>query len=168
MLKGLINMPLGYKPIYILNELHWLGIRQRSICIILVLTNKALHNISPPYITTLLTPYTPTRMLWSTSKSLLTVQKYNNVTYGAQALSRFAPSQYTKLPLEISHSPTLEIFKVRIKIHLLNQASSHMYYACTVSYLFTIVGFYFQHLYSISRATCNREKHFRKGISLKH
>ena len=103
-------------------ELHWLPIHQHILLKILVLTYKGLHDLAPSYISALLTPYTPSRTLQSSSKTLLTVPKYNTVSYGACAFSHFAPSEYNKLPPEITEFATLEIFKSRLKTHLLRLA----------------------------------------------
>ena len=55
----------------ILYNLHWLPINYRIIFEILLITYKALNNLAPSYIHDLLTPYTPSRQLCSSSNNLL-------------------------------------------------------------------------------------------------
>ncbi len=105
-------------------ELHWLPIRHRILYKILVIVYKGLHGLAPPYITALLVPHTPARNLRSSCKALLTIPKHNTATYGARAFSRFAPSQYNRLPCEITESASLNIFKARLKTHLFKLAFS--------------------------------------------
>ena len=102
----------------ILMELHWLHIRHRILFKILVLIYKGLHGHAPLYISALLVPHTPARNLTSSCKALLTIPKHKTATYRASAFSRFAPSQYNKLPCEITKSASLNIFKARIMTHL--------------------------------------------------
>jgi len=47
----------------LLKELHWLPVEQRIVLKILLLTFKALHNLSPSYIRDLLQTYKPVRSL---------------------------------------------------------------------------------------------------------
>ena len=66
----------------VLRRLHWLPVRQRITCKILLLTYKALNGMAPKYIADLLQPYTPTRQLRSSSKNLLVTPKSNLKFYG--------------------------------------------------------------------------------------
>ena len=102
----------------ILIELHWLPVQQRILFKVLVLVYKALHDLAPPYIKSLITLYSPARSLRSSSKQLLVEPRFGNVSYGARAFSVFAPRAYNKLPLHIRQAPTLETFKSRLKTHL--------------------------------------------------
>ena len=82
----------------VITELHWLPVWSRILFKILVLTYKALCGLAPQYIQSLLTPYIPTRALWSTAKLSLKVLKSNTFSYGSIAFSRFIPRQYNILP----------------------------------------------------------------------
>ena len=106
----------------ILMELHWLPICHHILFKILVLIYKGLHGLAPPYISALLIPYIPTRTFRSSCKTLLTIPKHNTATYVACAFSCFTPSQYGKLPLEVTESASLNIFKARLKTHLFKLA----------------------------------------------
>ena len=59
----------------ILSSVHWLPVHYRIQYKTLLLTWKGLNNMAPSYITELLSPYTPTRSLTSSDKSLLVVPR---------------------------------------------------------------------------------------------
>ena len=75
----------------VLFNLHWLPVNQRIIFKILLITYKVLNNLAPSYICDLLTSYTPSRQLRSSSKHLLVSPSYNLKTYGARSFSVAAP-----------------------------------------------------------------------------
>ena len=101
----------------ILRELHWLPINQRILFIVLVLTFKALHNLAPMYLQSLLTTYTPAHTLRSLS-TLSLVPKVWTKTYHECIFSYVAPAACSKLPPEITQSTSLSIFKSKLKTHL--------------------------------------------------
>ena len=49
----------------LLIELHWLPVRQRIVFKVLLYTLKALHGATPTYLTELISPYVPRRVLRS-------------------------------------------------------------------------------------------------------
>ena len=55
----------------LLIELHWLPVRQRIVFKILRYTFKALHGVTPMYLTELMSPYIPRRALRSADQLLL-------------------------------------------------------------------------------------------------
>ena len=55
----------------LLTELHWLPLCHRIVLKILLYTFKALHGVSPTYLTKLITPYVPRRALKATDQLLL-------------------------------------------------------------------------------------------------
>ena len=59
----------------LLIQLHWLPIEHRITCKIAVITFKALHGAAPNYITDLIKPHTPGRLLRSSSQLLLSKPK---------------------------------------------------------------------------------------------
>ena len=71
----------------ILQQLHWLPVKYRITFKILVLTYKALNDLAPPYIKSMLKPYTPARPLRSASNMSLVVPCYKTKAYGAKAFS---------------------------------------------------------------------------------
>ena len=94
----------------VLFNLHWLPVNQRIIFKILLITYKALNNLAPSYICDLLTPYTPSRQLRSSSKHLLVSPSYNLKTYGARSFSLAAPSLWNALPCEIRNALSVSFF----------------------------------------------------------
>ena len=93
-------------------ELHWLPVQHRIIFKILTLTYKTLNTDAPQYLKDLLQPYVPPRNLRSSSKKLLSVQKFNLKTYGARAFSISAPTLWNQLPNSIRHQPPLIYFYI--------------------------------------------------------
>ena len=55
----------------VLKELHWLPVGYRIMYKLLLIVFKSLNNLAPEYITCLLKPYNPSRMLRSEKMSLL-------------------------------------------------------------------------------------------------
>ena len=123
-------------------ELHWLPVQHRIIFKILTLTYKTLNTDAPQYLKDLLQPYVPPRNLRSSSKKLLSVQKFNLKTYGARAFSISAPILWNQLPNSIRHSATLDLFLYirnfyRICIIFLHSLHIYIYTQC-LNFLFTI------------------------------
>ena len=99
----------------LLQELHWLPIRQRINYKILLFAYKALHNLAPVYLSDLLKPLSNGRNLRSNSKSLLNVPKSNSTTYGDRGFSVAAPHLWNKLPVHIKLANSLDILKKQLK-----------------------------------------------------
>ena len=106
----------------VLFNLHWLPVNQRIIFKILLITYKALNNLAPSYICDLLTSYTPSRQLRSSSKRLLVSPSSNLKTYGARSFSVASPSLWNALPFEIRNAPSVSFFKSRLKTFLFRKA----------------------------------------------
>ena len=102
----------------ILQKLHWLPVAQRVIFKVLLLTYKALNNLAPVYISNLLVRYEPSRNLRSTDKYLLRIPQTHLKTYGDRAFSVAAPRLWNALPMDIKLSPSVSVFKNRLKTHL--------------------------------------------------
>ena len=94
----------------LLQELHWLPIKQRIIFKILCIVFKSFHNMSPTYISELLIPI-------KENSTLLQIPRSNS-TYGDRAFSSYAPKLWNALPLELRNICTLETFKSHVKHHL--------------------------------------------------
>ena len=108
----------------VLRSLHWLQIPQRIQFKILLLTYKIIHNHAPSYLTDLINMKTPTSMsLRSSSKSKLAIAPgpRSRTRYGDRAFSVCAPLLWNNLPPYIQDSPTVTIFKNRLKSYLFNQ-----------------------------------------------
>ena len=106
----------------ILFNLHWLPINYRIIFKILLITYKALNDLAPSYVRDLLTPYTPSRQLRSSSKELLSIPRFNLKTYGARSFSVAAPTLWNTLPSDIKNSSSVSLFKHKLKTFLFKKA----------------------------------------------
>ncbi len=105
----------------ILQDLHWLPVRERINFKILLLTWKSLHNMAPSYLLDLLSPYVPARNLRSSDKLLLTIPR-TTTAFGDRAFSTAAPKLWNSLPLELRQCTSLEQFKTGLKTFLFNIA----------------------------------------------
>ena len=104
------------KPV--LKELHWLPVRSRIEFKVLLFTYKALNNLAPSYLTSLLSYKSHPRNLRSSKSKTLSRPKSLKIKMGDRAFSVFAPTKWNELPEEIKNAPTLAIFKKRLKTHL--------------------------------------------------
>ena len=102
----------------VLVDLHWLPVKQRIDFKILLLTYKALNGLAPAYIRELLTPYIPARTLRSMDNNLLEPPKCRLEYFGKRSFAAAAPVLWNDLPLHIKQSPSVDIFKSRIKTRL--------------------------------------------------
>ena len=105
----------------ILTNLHWLPVHYRIQYKTLLLTWKGLNNMAPSYITELLTPYTLTRSLRSSDKSLLVVPRTKS-SLGDRAFSVVAPKLWNSLPTDLRQATSLHHFKRELKTFLFNNA----------------------------------------------
>jgi len=106
----------------ILYELHWLPVKYRIKYKILLLTFKCLHNLAPHYISDLVAPYHPTRVLRSADKNLLIEPSVNTVRYGERRFTFCAPKLWNSLPNFIRECDEVESFKRNIKTFLFKEA----------------------------------------------
>lgn len=97
-----------------LKFLHWLPIKQRIQFKILLITYKTTISNKPTYLRELLKDSELTR-----SKNLKVTTAKNR--YGERAFSRCAPLLWNNLPIDIKLSPTLNLFKKKLKTHLFTQ-----------------------------------------------
>ena len=108
----------------ILKDLHWLPIRQRITFKILLLTYQAYHNTAPDYLCELITPYCSARNLRSNDMMLVRPCHPGPrlKTYGEKCFQFAGPKEWNNLPLLIRESPSIYIFKSRLKTYLFNCA----------------------------------------------
>ena len=106
----------------VLKELHWLPVEQRITFKVLLLTFKALNNLAPPYLSQLIVPYNPTKNLRSAGKHLLEVPNVRLKSYGDRAFSVAAPKLWNEIPSFIKFSPSVDVFKSRLKTYLFRLA----------------------------------------------
>lgn len=108
----------------VLQQLHWLPIQFRIQFKVLLLTFKAIHNLSPPYLSDLLHVSTPSRFLRSSSALHLSVPPARLATMGSRAFSRSAPRLWNSLPLHLKNLDSFPHFKTGLKTFLFKQAYS--------------------------------------------
>ena len=101
-------------------ELHWLPVEARIKFKIALLCFKFFTEVNfPKYLTSLLQTYIPNRNLRSSNDSRLLVNpSITKSSYGDQAFSVSAPKLWNSLPYHVRHSPTLRIFKSKLKTFL--------------------------------------------------
>ena len=102
----------------ILIDLHWLPVAERIKFKIIILTFKSLHGQAPVYISDLITRYIPQRTLRSSSELLLNRVNFELLSYGHRSFSVAAPELWNNLPASIRSSPSLSIFKSKLKTYL--------------------------------------------------
>ena len=85
----------------VLIDIHWFPIPLRICYKINLLTFKCLHELGPPYLKNLLSPYHPERNLTSATKELLEENGYKLETYGRRAYFVVGPSFWNDLPVDL-------------------------------------------------------------------
>ena len=101
-------------------DLHWLPVQQRVLFKVLILTHQAYHKTAPSYLCDLITPYSNSCNLRSNNQLLLaSCQPRTKLkTYGERSFQYAAPNEWNNLPLIIRESPSLAIFKNKLKTFL--------------------------------------------------
>ena len=103
----------------IIMTLHWLPVRKRVIFKILLCVYKALNEQAPLYITELLSYYTPTRPLRSsTDPSQLVVPKFRSVA-GERRFAAAAAKAWNCLPQCIRTAHSSNVLKKLLNSFLL-------------------------------------------------
>ena len=105
----------------VLKDLHWLPIEQRIKFKTLLLTYKAIHELGPSYLTSLVEVSQPTRSLRSNNSIVLVTPKSNLKSAGDRAFKLAAPRLWNSLPSEIRSAQTVITFKKKLKTYLFNQ-----------------------------------------------
>ena len=103
----------------LLKTLHWLPIQSRINYKLSTLCFNFFSGSSPSYISDLLSVYTPSRQLRSSSDHrLLCIPRIRSRTYGERTFSFRAATQWNSLPFDLRHSETLPSFKRALKTYL--------------------------------------------------
>eukprot|EP00057_Strongylocentrotus_purpuratus_P004632 XP_003729125.1 PREDICTED: uncharacterized protein LOC100891250 [Strongylocentrotus purpuratus] len=110
--------PRRHDTLHLLHDLHWLPIEKRIIFKILLITFKAKNDMSPAYISDMISPYVPTRTLRSSAQHLLQVPRHSTHFYGNRAFEVAAPTLWNSLPLHVRQAPTRQTFKTLLKTYL--------------------------------------------------
>ena len=106
----------------LLIELHLLPVRHRIMFKILLYTFKALHGVTPMYLTELISPYIPRRALRSADQLLLEQPTHKLKSIRLRAFSVCAPYLWNSLQFDIKSSASVSIFKAKLKTYLFRQA----------------------------------------------
>ena len=94
----------------LLKDLHWLPIKARIDYKVALLCFKCLNNNAPAYIKDLIIPYTPARMLRTSSSNLLSTPRVSSKKYGERAFTLSGPQMWNSLTENIKSKKGLEKF----------------------------------------------------------
>ena len=92
------------------------NIKRITVTDIVALVFRALHDLAPAYVSTLITPYEPRRALRSTSSALLCVPRHNLERYGRRSFCA-EPVLLNSLPEDMRLADSLNSFKSHLKTH---------------------------------------------------
>ena len=108
----------------VINNLKWLNVRNFILFRCATIIYKCINEEMPDYLKLLLNLYQPLKELRSSNDFLLEVPK-NYKKISERAFFIAGPKIWNSIPLTIKLSPTLTIFKKRLKMYLLeNQISA--------------------------------------------
>jgi hypothetical protein len=109
----------------VLQQLHWLPVRQRVVFKVMTTIHKSLHSSSAPaYMRELCPIYTPLKSLRSSSdKWKLEVKKSSN-RYGARAITTLGAQLWNGLPLELRELDSHRTFRKNLKTILFRREYS--------------------------------------------
>ena len=106
-----------------LRQHHWLPVVKRIQFKILLLTFRAIHGLSPPYISELITvkPKSTYSLRLNNSNLLLPPTQKIMPTLDARSFAAAAPALWNKLPADIRNVASVNSFKKSIKTFLFNE-----------------------------------------------
>ena len=115
------NQPKFSHVTPLLRSLHWLPVVARAEFKTLLLAFKATKGMAPPYLTSLIAPYKPSRALRSADAGKLVVQPLK--TPGQRStrpklFSLLAPKLWNALPIATRTADSLPAFRRSLKTHL--------------------------------------------------
>ena len=102
----------------LLKELHWLPVKFRCQYKIATLAYRHFDGSLPPYLSSSLCTYEPSRSLRSSNEKLLKIPKRKLKSFGHRSFSFMAPSLWNSLPATLRNVPTLSQFKSHLKTFL--------------------------------------------------
>ena len=102
----------------LLIQLHWLPVRARIHYKIATLCFRSLHGLAPSYLSDLLQPYRPSRLLRSSDAGHLVVPRIHLNKYGKRTFSFNGPSVWNGLPPSLRNIQSFPAFKANLKTHL--------------------------------------------------
>ena len=101
----------------VFKRLHWLPVQERIIFKVLLLTYKTIHDSAPSDLSDLVSSYTPSKRLRSSSKNLLCLRNTKLLQYGCRSFFSAAPELWNELPDSVWTCESLDVFKSASKKH---------------------------------------------------
>ena len=102
----------------VLKRLHWLPVQEWIIFKVPLLKYKTIHCSAPSYLSELISSYTPSRSLRSSSKNLLCRRKTKLSQYEGRSFFSAAPKLWNKHPDSVRKCEFLDAFKSASKKHI--------------------------------------------------
>ena len=87
----------------------------------MLITFKALNDLAPSYLSSLLSYKSNPRSLRSSKSKNLALPRSSMVKMGDCAFSVYSPTLWNTLPSEIKNSETVNIFKKSLKTYFFNE-----------------------------------------------
>ena len=115
----IVRAPLYSHAMPIMRELHWLPICARVRFKVCVMSYRAIHGTAPSYLCSLITRYTPTRPLRSSTREILLVEPpHRTSTYGLRCFEIAGPRLWNRLPDALRGASSEQLFRKMLKTHL--------------------------------------------------
>ena len=105
----------------VMKDLHWLPVKQRIKFKLLLTVYKCINGMAPRYLQNKLNQCNNSK-LRSSNMKLLKVPKSITKSYGDRRFSVADPKYWNLLPKDIRLSPSLDIFKSKLKTFLFTEA----------------------------------------------
>ena len=102
----------------VLEQLHWLTVRQRIVFKVLVFIYKALHDLAPEYLSHLLHPRTRNPRLRQLHDRLQPAVTPASISIGRRGFDVTGPIIWNELSLTLRDAPSLALFKRHLKTYL--------------------------------------------------
>uniref|UniRef100_A0A803J7R5 Reverse transcriptase domain-containing protein n=1 Tax=Xenopus tropicalis TaxID=8364 RepID=A0A803J7R5_XENTR len=108
----------------LLKALSWLPVKQRIVYKLLLLTFKALHSSAPHYISSLVPPYVPGRLLRSSQSNRLVAPPTTTAVSRLKPFCLAAPYIWNSLPDFLRRESSPSLFKTKLKDYLMEHSPS--------------------------------------------
>jgi hypothetical protein len=102
----------------VLQDLHWLPVKQRVIFKVLLIVFKSIHNLTPQYLSQLISVHVPSRRLRSSNQNFLTIPFTRSSFVKNSVFSVAGPTIFNTLPINIRQAESVPIFKRLLKTYL--------------------------------------------------
>ena len=99
-----------------------LGVKQRAMYKLALITFNVLQHNNPMYLRDLLTTHNPSRNLRSSSQHLLSSAGYTRTVSSSRCFKHSAAINWNDLPFDIRACDSVNVFKRKLKSHLFNLA----------------------------------------------